>query len=243
MRFYCVIKKCNVEKIKDFQSFRNALPRDISFYPETQKDQALEEAKRIANRATNNESFIVTVDLNKLLQKQALAQINGPSILETIMPYRKVDKWEIAKLSKNANNEWKIEKIKSGGRAHHRFNWSIAASVAVLGIGYFASLGFWPVVGLIALGAVTTTLINRCTDHYVKKYYKNADQIKAIQYPSEQEALWIGKESTSLLQSLSAFVKPVTWMHPLAYVAGKTHAINQNEKAIKVIESLHRAKP
>lgn len=242
MRFYCVIEKCNLEKINDFQSFRKALPRDISFYPETQKDQAIEEAKRLANLTAKNESFIVTLDLNKLLKKQALAQMNGPIIVETFMPYRKVDKWEIAKLSKNANNEWKIEKMKAGGKSY-RFNGSIVASVAILGIGYVASLGFWPVVGLIALNAVTTTMINRYTDYCVKKYYKNVNQIKAVQSPSEQEALWIGKESTSVLQSLSAFVKPVTWMHPLAYAAGKSHAMNQNEQVIKVIESLHRAKP
>ncbi len=242
MRFYCVIQKCNLEKIKDFQSFREALPRDITFYPEAQKDKAIEAAKRLASGEHHNDSYIVTLDFNKLLKKQALAQINGPNISETIMPERKVDYWQIFKVSKNTSNEWKLEKMKEGRRAQSRGIGAIITSALVLGIGYFVGLGFWPVIGLITLSAITKVIVNRATDHYVKKYYKSVNQIKAIQNPSEIEAIWRGKESTNLLQEIFDFIKPVTWMHPLAYAAGKKHASNCNEKVLSVIDTLHRPK-
>lgn len=247
MRFYCVIEKCNLDEVKDFQSFRDALPIDISFYTESEKDKAINMAKRIAIRAIKSESFIVTVDLNKLLNKRFLAQTTGPSILATIMPEHKVDNWKISRVSKNEKNEWNIEKVKAmfdfpkikGNRIHQRLPLSIAGSI-MLGVAYFSGLSFWPMVGLVVLGGVITTLINRSFEHYINRHYKTVQQIKDVQNPAEKEALRIGKDSTSVLQSLGAFVKPVTWLHPLAYAAGKLHANNHNEKMIKAIESLHR---
>lgn len=111
MRYYCVIQNCDPSQITDHRSFRAALPQEIEFY-NTAAD-AIKEARIIALQSNLQQSFIVVMDLNQPLKKQALATMDGPIFSQTLMPEDAVDYWHIERLSIDGRqNKWKLEKIK-----------------------------------------------------------------------------------------------------------------------------------